>query len=1301
MKRIYKFICLLLTAAVALNISFSAAAAAAYTWESGCVYINAGGSMPFRPADGYLAQQNPPDFTWPYVEGTGVTYDLIVCNDEDLTDVAYRRDGLTVNYYNFDTPFEAGKAYWWSVRYHINGETSTWSDARRLRISLDAVPFTVPSGGEITARVPEGHPRIWTTPENLEEFRSYAKQGTGLTVFNKIKSSVTLGYSVSEPARKEPDEFANETELQQYKMQVLHTAEQYYNNVLSAALVALIDPSQTQYRDYAVKGLVDISGWDYENGSTCYNYQDQAHRAIAYNCAIAYDWLYEYLTDEQRETVLAMVAGRTDDMAYLTDSLKKNPFDSHGWTALGYIGILSLATSGDIPESAGRLQELVPMFAALLPPWSSEDGGWSQGTDYWQYSTGSNREFMDVLYLGGILDLNQKAWVRNEYKWPLYAYPAGSTGAFGDGSNRVKPSQYTVSSMSKAALFTQNPVAKWIYEQVGEINTSDKSAYYTMPVEDMAAQAPVGYAKGTSFDDIGWAAMHSDLMDEDRVSLFFKSSPYGSFNHSHADQNSFIISAYGENLAIQGGYYDSYNSNHDKNFTRQTYAHNSVTIDGGHGQPIHDFTATGELTQFVTHTDFDAATGDATEAYQSLQAEEASKLGRFKRHIIYVRPDVYVVIDDLQAADGKQSSFEWWLNAEQPPAVDGNRAVITQNDAVLEATVQYPQDVTSTVYNNTFSGPDGIEYPAQGSYANKPKHSRVCFATPETAGTKMVTTMSVHKTSETAKEAEVTYGDGYLKLEFADGTEVFVNLGDGAVQAEDISFTGAAVVRRAGSVLLVDGTQLSSAALSIEAQDVVTVALGKEELAISSPEDTVLTLSSAMLSGAQINDAKGRPISSEMGVAPTWQDGTLSLAVEKGKYQWGLNGKTAYTGIQNLQAARQGTEIVVTWDSVPGTSRYEIKVGNNTVKTTNNSYRFPVPSQPVSVQVRAVRDGTGFLWGADGWSAAVEISDFADEFQKEADLDAWEVTYDPTDSKSLVSVMDGSLVVNDQFDSGSNASPVLIREFSPLSGRVELSFRFKLDDMPKGILNSEFAIWGDNGTGTYRVVARLICFSDGTFGIGWEEFGNVFSRLPGKIPEDTWITVRAVIDTDTQACDLMIQSDMYKNNAQLADGSWDTSGRHDTSQDLYDAQQGIYVLRGLPFCCDDHIASINRLRLTSQAYTGKITIDYLRGAREVDGQAELAGTVTETPGTDGKTRYSLQLKNMMGGESGEVWFAVAEYDGANMVNIAMARGVVEGFSTGALSVEMARTSSNTQLKFFAWNGASMIPLAGSEALGAA
>lgn len=56
--------------------------------------------------------------------------------------------------------------------------------------------------------------------------------------------------------------------------------------------------------------------------------------------------------------------------------------------------------------------------------------------------------------------------------------------------------------------------------------------------------------------------MHSALADPQRVSLLFRSSPFGSLNHAHADQNSFVLYAKGEVLAMDSGVYDFYDSPH-------------------------------------------------------------------------------------------------------------------------------------------------------------------------------------------------------------------------------------------------------------------------------------------------------------------------------------------------------------------------------------------------------------------------------------------------------------------------------------------------------------------------------------------------------------------------------------------------------------------------------------------------------------------------------------------------------------------------------------------------------------------
>ena len=177
--------------------------------------------------------------------------------------------------------------------------------------------------------------------------------------------------------------------------------------------------------------------------------------------------------------------------------------------------------------------------------------------------------------------------------------------------------------------------------------------------------------------------MTNNLKDPNRIHMTFKSSQYGSFNHSHADQNSFVIQAFGEGLAVHSGHYDRYGSSHDQNITRQSFAHNTITINGGIGQNVFDINAKGSIGEFVNHVEFDSATGKAAEAY-------GGRLNRFDRNIIYLRPDVYVVIDDLEAKTGEEAEFEWRMNAmpdvSEADNIDGkqNTLLIKKGDAMQE-----------------------------------------------------------------------------------------------------------------------------------------------------------------------------------------------------------------------------------------------------------------------------------------------------------------------------------------------------------------------------------------------------------------------------------------------------------------------------------------------------------------------------------------------------------------------------------------------------------------------------------------
>ena len=168
--------------------------------------------------------------------------------------------------------------------------------------------------------------------------------------------------------------------------------------------------------------------------------------------------------------------------------------------------------------------------------------------------------------------------------------------------------------------------------------------------------------------------------------LMFKSSPYGSFNHSHGDQNSFVVYGYGEPLLIDSGYYDWYNSPHDKEWTRQTKAHNCVIVNG-EGQPIHDKSATGEILRHFTSPRFDYTCGDATTAYKG-------KLKRFERHILYLRPDAFLIYDELEAPE--PGAFTWCLHAEEEMAVraEENAVVVARGAAKCLVRFLTPEKLT-------------------------------------------------------------------------------------------------------------------------------------------------------------------------------------------------------------------------------------------------------------------------------------------------------------------------------------------------------------------------------------------------------------------------------------------------------------------------------------------------------------------------------------------------------------------------------------------------------------------------------
>ena len=113
----------------------------------------------------------------------------------------------------------------------------------------------------------------------------------------------------------------------------------------------------------------------------------------------------------------------------------------------------------------------------------------------------------------------------------------------------------------------------------------------------------------------------------------------------------------GQRLAIESGYYDAYKSAHWLQWYHQTRAKNAITYDNGKGQVFFEqdgVMGTGGLTQRSSAADHEIVSGDATAAY-------GGALSKAKRSMVYLRPGLILVYDNLASATPRQ--WEWNIHA--------------------------------------------------------------------------------------------------------------------------------------------------------------------------------------------------------------------------------------------------------------------------------------------------------------------------------------------------------------------------------------------------------------------------------------------------------------------------------------------------------------------------------------------------------------------------------------------------------------------------------------------------------------
>jgi hypothetical protein len=613
----------------------------------------------YRPAEGAAVQVNPPSFSW-VGEKDAAAYQLQWATRADFSDAATARD-IPWSVYTHYEPLKAGRYYW---RYRItgkNGEVSAWSRKRSFLVPANAAVLPRPTMAQMRRRMGSGHPRLYVSPADLAALREWAKGGGRATYDRLLEQAglVARRKPTPEPAHKGS---ARDPETVKYWRPNRLQAEKASQEAEAVSFVYWLTGDE-KYRAAARDRIVQLAGWD-PDGATNWKLNDVAAMSVFHGLARGYDWGYGALSEADRVQVRSVMRRRGED-AWKSVQIEQGsghldkPFNSHGNRAFHYLGELAISTLDEIPDSEKWLNYAVDKFFAAYPVWSDDDGGWHEGGGYWSSYMSWVLPWMELLPQALGIDGFKKPYFAHACDYLLYTAPPGSPNmGFGDYSFHQPSKELAV--VRDFARAMRNPYWEWWADQ-WKIAPDDPDivlAFVDSRTPRTQPKAPSDLPASKVFRGTGVAILNSDLLSSaDNVQIRFKSSPFGRQSHGHDPHNSFTLNAYGEALLVNNVYEDDlYSGPFHMQWCSSTKAQNALLVNG-EGQKARSADPMGRITGSDFQDGLEYVVGDAAAAYEG-------KLKRFLRHVIFIKPDVVAIVDEVQAA--KPSTFQWMLHGFAP-----------------------------------------------------------------------------------------------------------------------------------------------------------------------------------------------------------------------------------------------------------------------------------------------------------------------------------------------------------------------------------------------------------------------------------------------------------------------------------------------------------------------------------------------------------------------------------------------------------------------------------------------------------
>ncbi len=460
------------------------------------------------------------------------------------------------------------------------------------------------------------------------------------------------------------------------------------NNESSIAQTAAVQLAYgytlTGNKEYLTKSnafLQKMASWNPEGSTGVYS-NDHAAWYMLQGLSAGYGLLKSDLSGEDRENIRKAIELRAKDMykflnpfipKMLSQGMMNDPDNNHPWFCAAGLGLGAMVIREETPEADEWASFSAQLFHGVFLPRGGSDGEWHEGLDYWSYTLFFVFQYSDALLNATGIDFYKHEWLEGTAFFKIYCHPPeGTLVPFGDNHGNPPTGFDKLIMMRLASRY--NDTLAWKYIDFISEGIADsrlplvltwyerrKPGLYSRIFTSLGLKSERTFPFAYHFEDVGWVVSNNSVFDPEKQIIFAtRSGPFigRKFNHSHADQNHFVIAAGGDKLIWDTGYYDSYLSPHHKEYTVQSVAHNTILIDG-QGQQVFTPGTDGKIREYRHKNKqlYIVANASQKEIYEG-------RVEKFLRTFTYNDETNFTIKDEIVLPE--PGIISWLLHSEFP-----------------------------------------------------------------------------------------------------------------------------------------------------------------------------------------------------------------------------------------------------------------------------------------------------------------------------------------------------------------------------------------------------------------------------------------------------------------------------------------------------------------------------------------------------------------------------------------------------------------------------------------------------------